>query len=224
MPGGYTGYNYRVEINDWPKLRPYIWHNLCSRHHFSVTKGFLEDMIHLCFNPRKVNFSDFGWARGAVYKGTNSKIILQYDKLGSATSERRWFRNQYPASWTAGIAKKTVWLIPWKKLKLHDALDLSDRKKEGRVELCTWVLEQLTNDLDFLQMILLLATRSFSFLVLSVSMSLWMSLKNFLTDGILIPELSLRGNCAAKVTVLEDYLWFLCLCKQLLWLSHYLKN
>ena len=33
------------------------------------TKGFL-DMIHLFFNPRKVNFSDNGWARGAVYKGT----------------------------------------------------------------------------------------------------------------------------------------------------------
>ncbi len=58
-----------------------------------------------------------------------------------------------------GIAKRTVWLILRKKLKLypykqHDVLDLSDRKKEGRVEFCTWVLEQLTNDPDFLQMIL----------------------------------------------------------------------
>ena len=72
--------NYRVGINDWPKLWPYIWYNLCSRHHFSVTKGFL-DMIHLCFNPRKVNFSDYGWARGAVSKTQKSEIILQYGKL-----------------------------------------------------------------------------------------------------------------------------------------------
>ena len=54
---------------------------------------------------------------------------------------------------------ESVWLILRKKLKLypykqHDVLDLSDRKKEGRVEFCTWVLEQLTNDPDFLQMIL----------------------------------------------------------------------
>ena len=61
----------KASLNDWPKLWPYIWHNLCSRHHFLVTKVFLV-MIHLCFNPRK------------------------YGKLGSATSVRRWFRNQYP--------------------------------------------------------------------------------------------------------------------------------
>ena len=86
---------YRVEINDWPKLWPYIWNNLFSWHHFSVTKGFL-DMIHLYFNPRKVNFSDYGWARGAVSKTQKSEIILQYGKLGSPTSMRRWFRNHYP--------------------------------------------------------------------------------------------------------------------------------
>ena len=58
-----------------------------------------------------------------------------------------------------GIDRKTVWLILRKKLKLypykqHDVLNLNDRKKEARVEFCTWVLEQLANDPDFLQMVL----------------------------------------------------------------------
>ena len=52
-----------------------------------------------------------------------------------------------------GIDWETVWQILRKKLKLypykqHAVLDLSDRKKEGRVEFCTLVLEQLTNDPD----------------------------------------------------------------------------
>ena len=58
-----------------------------------------------------------------------------------------------------GIDRKTVWLILRKKLKEypykpHNFLDLNDRKKEGRVEFCSWVLEQLANDPDFLQLIL----------------------------------------------------------------------
>ena len=58
-----------------------------------------------------------------------------------------------------GIDKKTVWILLRKKLRLypykqHDVLDLNDRKKEARVEFCTWVLEQLANDPDFLQMVL----------------------------------------------------------------------
>ena len=61
--------SYRVGTDKWNNVGAYIWNNLCSRHHFSVTNGLL-DIIHLCFNPRKVNFSDYGWARGAVYKDT----------------------------------------------------------------------------------------------------------------------------------------------------------
>ena len=57
----------------------------------------------------------------------------------------------FPTFQTAG----SVWLILWKKLKLHpynqhDILDLSDQKKEGRVEFCTWLLEQLTKLEDYL--------------------------------------------------------------------------
>ena len=53
------------------------------------------------------------------------------------------------------IDKKTVWLILRKKQKLHpykqhDVLDLSDRKKEGRVEFRTWEPEQLTVLEDYL--------------------------------------------------------------------------
>ena len=65
----------------------------------------------------------------------------------------KWLKTRTVCS--VWIDKKTVWLILWKKLKLHpykqhDFLDLSDRKKEGRVEFCTWELEQLTVLEDYL--------------------------------------------------------------------------
>ena len=94
-------HTYRVEINDWPKLWPYIWYNLCSRHHFSVTKDFL-DMIHLCFNPKMVIYLIMADLEELFIKAQISEIIIHYGKLGSATTVWKWFRNHYPNISTAG--------------------------------------------------------------------------------------------------------------------------
>ena len=45
------------------------------------------------------------------------------------------------------ILQKKLQLHPYKQ---HDVLDLSDWNKEGKVEFCTWVLEQLTVLEDYL--------------------------------------------------------------------------
>ena len=149
-----------MEINDWPKLWPYIWYNLCSRHHFSVTKGFL-DMIHLCFNPRKVNFSDYGWARGAVYKGTK----IRDNHLQSFDESSQCF-------------PRSLFQLCNQKFSLFLCL------------LCLWTFEWALR---------------MSWLMGSCCLECWDN------DS---------WSRAAKLTVMDDYLWYLCLCKQLLWISH----
>ena len=150
-----------MEINDWPKLWPYIWHNLCSRHHFSVTKGFL-DMIHLCFNPRKVNFSDYGWARGAVYKG----IKIRDNQLQSFDKSSQCF-------------PRSMFHLCDQKFSLFLCL------------LCLWTFKW-------------------------ASRMSWLMGSCCRNVGIMIPEPFPHGSGAAKLTIMDDYLWYLCLYKQLL--------
>ena len=82
----------------------------------------------------------------------NIEIIRQMLEDDNSLSINRIARD-------VGVDQKTVWTIMRKKLKLypykqHDVLDLNDRKKEARLDFCTWVLEQLAKDPDFLQLIL----------------------------------------------------------------------
>ena len=190
---------YRVMINDWPKLWPYIWNNLCSRHHFSVTKGYL-DMIHLCFNPRKVNFLDYGWARGALCKGQKSGIILQYSKLLQCRtplflpSSDHWDPGHHTACKGGAFASLGEWAQHF-FINFYFMSNMVD----GQTVV---VFNHLTNHHKvFLVHCFSFATRSFCFLCLWTFE--WASRMSWSWDPavwkiwIMIPEPSPHGSCAA---------------------------